>query len=62
MLLAAFNGSSRKNGNTHILLEAVCKEVRAKGIATEIISLCEARIDGCLGWLCLQGAGALHSH
>ena len=37
MRLAAFNGSSRKQGNTRILLETVCEEVRKADIDCKII-------------------------
>mgnify|MGYP000625792368 CR=1 FL=1 len=49
MRLAAFNGSSRKNGNTRILLEIICDETRRAGIDSEIISLSDFPLRGCLG-------------
>lgn len=48
MRLAAFNGSSRKNGNTRILLEIICDETRRAGIDSEIISLSDFSLRGCL--------------
>ena len=57
MRLAAFNGSSRKNGNTRILLEIICDETRRAGIDSEIISLSDFSLRGCLGCFCQAGRG-----
>lgn len=55
MRLAAFNGSSRKNGNTRILLEIICDETRRAGIDSEIISLSDFPLRGCLGCFACKG-------
>ncbi len=55
MRLAAFNGSSRKNGNTRILLEIICDETRRAGIDSEIISLSDFSLRGCLGCFACKG-------
>lgn len=55
MQLAAFNGSSRKNGNTRILLDIICEEVRKAGIGCEIISLSDFPLRGCLGCFACKG-------
>ena len=47
MKVVAFNGSSRKSGNTRILLEAVLKELEREGIETELISLAGQPLQGC---------------
>ena len=62
MRLAAFNGSSRKNGNTRILLEIICDETRRAGIDSEIISLAPTFPARLSGLFRLQGAGTLHNH
>jgi multimeric flavodoxin WrbA len=51
MKVIAFNGSSRKEGNTHILLNLVLDELKAEGIETEIYSLAGKPVQGCLGCL-----------
>lgn len=55
MRLAAFNGSSRKQGNTRILLETVCEEVSKADIDCKIISLADASLRGCLGCFACKG-------
>lgn len=55
MQLTAFNGSSRKNGNTRILLEIICEEARRADIAAEIVSLSDFSLRGCLGCFACQG-------
>jgi len=44
----AINGSARKEGNTHILLNLVLDELKAEGIGTELVSLAEAELRGCI--------------
>jgi multimeric flavodoxin WrbA len=46
--VVAINGSSRKGGNTAILLRTVMKELENEGIETELIELSGATIHGCL--------------
>jgi multimeric flavodoxin WrbA len=43
----AFNGSSRKDGNTAILIRRVLKVLEAEGIQTELIQLAGEQIRGC---------------
>ncbi|MDD5692850.1 MAG: flavodoxin family protein [Candidatus Omnitrophica bacterium] len=48
MKVAAFNGSSRKEGNTAILIKKVFKELEKEGINTELISLAGQKLQGCI--------------
>ncbi len=48
MKVIAINGSSRKEGNTAILLNLVLDELKAEGIETEIYSLAGKPIQGCI--------------
>jgi multimeric flavodoxin WrbA len=47
MKVVAINGSPRKNGNTHILISRVLKELKKAGIDTEIIQLGGEIVRGC---------------
>ncbi len=47
MKVIAFNGSSRKDGNTAILIKRVLKVLEAEGIQTELIQLAGEQIRGC---------------
>ncbi len=47
MKVIAFNGSSRKDGNTAILLKRVLQVLEAEGIQTELVQLAGAPIRGC---------------
>jgi len=47
MKVVAVNGSSRKDGNTAILLRTVLKELSAEGIGTELIQLAGNSLKGC---------------
>ncbi|HII29946.1 flavodoxin family protein [Candidatus Woesearchaeota archaeon CG08_land_8_20_14_0_20_47_9] len=47
MLVVAFNGSPRKNGNTAMLIREVFKELEKEGIKTELIQLAENPVRGC---------------
>ena len=49
MKVIAFNGSPRKKGNTHILIETVFKELEKKGIETEEINIASKPYRGCMG-------------
>lgn len=49
MKVIAFNGSSRKEGNTAILLNLVMDEMKTEGIETELYSLAGKPIQGCMG-------------
>ncbi len=46
--VVTFNGSSRKDGNTAILLNLVLEELRNEGIGTELIQLAGEPLSGCL--------------
>lgn len=49
--VVAFNGSTRKDGNTAILLRRVLDELHAAGIETELVQLAGMRLAGCTGCL-----------
>ena len=46
--VVAFNGSSRKDGNTAILLSVVLDELKKDGIETELIQLAGETLSGCI--------------
>ncbi len=48
MKVIVFNGSARKEGNTAILLNLVCEELKAEGIDTEVYPLAGKPIQGCI--------------
>jgi len=48
MKVVAFNGSSRKNGNTGILLKTVMTELETAGIETELVDLAGKNLQGCI--------------
>lgn len=48
MKVIAFNGSSRKEGNTALLLNTVMAEMAAEGVETELYSLAGKPIQGCI--------------
>jgi len=55
MKVVAFNGSPRKEGNSHILINYVFKELEKEGIATEEISFVGRKIHGCIAcYKCFQ--------
>jgi len=47
MKVIAFNGSSRKNGNTAILIRHVMAELEGHNIKTEMVQLAGKKIKGC---------------
>ena len=51
MKVVAFNGSSRADGNTAILLRTVLGEIAAAGIETELVQLAGKRFAGCTACL-----------
>jgi multimeric flavodoxin WrbA len=57
MKVVAFNGSSRKNGNTAILLRRVLDMLAAEGAETELVQLAGRRLAGCTA--CLKCAETL---
>ena len=48
MKAVAFNGSSRKDGNTAILLNTVLEELKREGIETELVQLSGKFLQGCI--------------
>ena len=52
MKVIAVNGSPRKNGNTHLLLEKVLEPLIEAGWDTELMQLGGKKIHGCRA--CLQ--------
>jgi multimeric flavodoxin WrbA len=48
MKVVVFNGSSRKDGNTAILLNLVLDELKIEGIETELIQLAGETLSGCI--------------
>jgi len=48
MKVVAFNGSSRKDSNTAILLNLVLDELKKEGIETELIQLAGETLAGCI--------------
>jgi multimeric flavodoxin WrbA len=48
MRVVAFNGSSRREGNTKALLSIVLNELEDEGIGTELVSLAGRPIHGCI--------------
>ena len=48
MKVVAFNGSSRKDGNTAILLKLVLDEIEKEGIETELVQLAGETLSGCI--------------
>jgi len=48
MKAVAFNGSSRKDGNTAILLNTVLEELKREGIETELVQLSGKSLQGCI--------------
>jgi len=51
MKVVAFNGSARKKGNTQLLIDHVFRELTARGIDTETVSLAGRPMRGCLACL-----------
>jgi Multimeric flavodoxin WrbA len=48
MKVVALNGSSRKDGNTAMLIQVVFEELKKEGIETELIQMAGKNIQGCL--------------
>lgn len=57
MKVVAINGSSRKNGNTQLLLNFITERISASAIDTEIISLAEVTLDACAACFACKGKG-----
>ena len=48
MKVVAFNGSSRENGNTAILMNTALEELTKEGIESELIQLAGESLQGCI--------------
>ncbi|MCJ7594839.1 MAG: flavodoxin family protein [Desulfobacterales bacterium] len=48
MKVVAFNGSSRENGNTAILMNTALEELTREGIESELIQLAGESLQGCI--------------
>ncbi len=48
MKVVAFNGSSRKGGNTAILCNIVLEELEKEGIETQLVELAKKPLQGCI--------------
>ena len=48
MKVVAFNGSTRKDGNTAILIKHIFKELEKEGIQTELIQFAGHKMQGCI--------------
>ena len=55
MKAVAINGSSRKKGNTRLLLTLIVESLGAQSIETEIISLADFSLAPCLGCFACKG-------
>jgi multimeric flavodoxin WrbA len=62
MKVVAFNGSSRRDGNTALLLRRVLAELEPEGIETELVQLAGLTLAGCRGCLACERAGDAHCH
>ena len=49
MKVLAINGSPKSNGNTALALQMVLKELESEGIETEMITIGQKEIRGCIG-------------
>lgn len=49
MKVIGINGSTKKDGNTSIIIKAIFSELNKNGIETELIDLGNAKINGCIG-------------
>ncbi|MEF8848757.1 MAG: flavodoxin family protein [Candidatus Thermoplasmatota archaeon] len=47
MKVTAFNGSSRKDGNTAFMIKQVFKELKKENISTELIQFADRDLSGC---------------
>ena len=55
MIVVAFNGSARKDGNTAILMNLALDELKREGIETEMIQLAGQKISGCIAcYQCME--------
>lgn len=57
MKVIGINGSSRKDGNTAIIVGKVFEELNKEGIETELIQLADYEIQPCRGCFACKGRG-----
>ena len=57
MKVIGINGSSRKDGNTAIIIGKVFDELNKEGIETELIQLADFEIQPCRGCFACKGRG-----
>lgn len=57
MKVIGINGSSRKNGNTAIIIGKVFEELNKEGVETELIQLADYEIQPCRGCFACKGRG-----
>ncbi len=63
MKVLGINGSSRKDGNTAIIINTVFKELQKEGIDTELIQLSESIIEPCKAcWACNGKNNCVHKN
>ena len=55
MQVIALNGSSRKNGNTDLILKTVLDALAEHGIAGRVMQLCDKTMHGCLACFKCKG-------
>lgn len=55
MKVIGINGSSRKNGNTAILIKTVFEQLEKVGIDTELVELADKEIVACMGCFACKG-------
>jgi multimeric flavodoxin WrbA len=55
MKVIAFNGSPRKNGNTHLLIQKVFDVLNGEGIQTESVQIGDKALRGCIACMrCME--------
>ncbi|MCM1532130.1 MAG: flavodoxin family protein [Ruminococcus flavefaciens] len=57
MKVIGINGSSRRDGNTAMIIHAVFKELNAAGIETQLIQLADCEIKPCRACFACKGQG-----
>lgn len=57
MKVVGISGSTRKDGNTAIIIRTVFEELEKEGITTELIQLCDKKLTGCIGCMGCAGKG-----
>ena len=57
MKVIGINGSSRKDGNTALIISKVFDELNTEGIETDLIQLAEYEIQPCRGCFACKGRG-----